>query len=277
MLSRAIRLGALVLLLGSGAWTAIGCTVLPTTISLPTLPSTSSTSSTTLDTQEDLNQWMPVGPGADRAQMRFEDATSSEMVLYRFDPALYRFHIVHQLPPLTIAAWSSALPDAQLLVNGVYFHEDNFPSGLVIASGTRIGDRQFDVDKSGVILMDHGLTLLKSAVSSTQLNAWHEAAQSYPFLIWNGMPAVATDTARVARRTIVGTDREGNVYVGVLADSALSLYSLSQSLITLPIHWQAVMNLDGGPSTGLVSHLPGRSEIINSYASVPNVFVVEKK
>ena len=245
--------------------------------SLSSLRPSPTTSSTRTGSGSASATWVKVDEGAERAQFTFAEATSSDIILYRFEPAYYRLRFAHHLPPLTVAAWASELPEARLLVNGVYFHEDNFPSGILITSGTRIGARQFDKDKSGVILLDGKPALLKSGLDPKAMNVWHEAAQSFPFLIWNGAAAVTTDTQKLARRTMIGTDKEGRVYLGVLPFSSLSLYGLSHALMTLPIRWQSVLNLDGGPSTGLMSRLGGYSEMINSYGAVPNVLVVERR
>ena len=183
--------------------------------------------------------------------------------------------VLHELPPAHVSEWFDHVTSAVMMTNGVYFHEDLFPSGLFIHGGKRIGARQFDADKSGVLSFTPKPEILRSVLSNEQIKVWQEAAQSFPFLIEDGAIAVATDTGRIARRTFIGLDRDGNVYMGIVPFAGLSLYELARALSRLPIPWDSVLNLDGGPSSGLFVRSGDGVEGLDSFVPVPNVIAVE--
>jgi hypothetical protein len=103
------------------------------------------------------------------------------------------------------------------------------------------------------------------------------AGQSYPFFLRQGKEAIEKDSGLIARRTFFGIDEGGLVYVGVVPDAPITLFQLMHLLKSLPVRWQAVINLDGGPSTGLASQTREKREVIESYTGVPNVLLVTKK
>lgn len=253
--------GSLVLLFGTS-----GC-------GMPTLPmaSTSTTPVVTTTTPATFT-WERVSTGLDRAEAVFSTTTGALMVIYRVSPKQFTAEITHSLPPKHLSVWGSVATGTTLLVNGVYFHEDYLPSGFLQVSGTRIGNRQFDQDKSGVLQFDP-FRILDTKAQPISLEVNKNIAQSYPFLVKNGMLGVTEDSGRVARRTFVGVDRDGLMYVGVVPYVPLSLFHLAQFLKQLPIRWTHVLNLDGGPSTGLWMQQGSRNELFDSYVPVPNILL----
>ena len=192
------------------------------------------------------------------------------MIFYRLSPKQYEAEFIHALPPKHLSVWGAEATGTTLLINGVYFHEDYLPSGFLQIQGNRIGTRQFDQSKSGVIAL-HPLRLIDTKTRSLKLETVPDVAQSYPFLLKNGILAVAEESGKVARRTFLGLDRDGTVYVGVAPYAPLTLYQLGQFLRQLPVSWAHVLNLDGGPSTGLWMKQGDRTELLDSYLPVPNV------
>ncbi len=239
-----------------------GCLPVPVLPVAPTL-SPPTASSTAL-------MWEEVGVGMDRAEAVFSSTTGATIIFYRLSPKDVKAEFLHSLPPKHLSVWGAEATNTALLVNGVYFHEDYLPSGFLRIQGTKIGTRQFDQDKSGVIL-SHPLRLIDTKKQPIKLDGVADAAQSYPFLLKNGMLAVAEESGKVARRTFLGLDREGFIYVGVAPYVPLSLYQLGQFLRDAPISWTHVLNLDGGPSTGLWAKHGGKTELFDSYVPVPNI------
>ena len=144
--------------------------------------------------------------------------------------------------------------------------------------GQRVGTRQFDLDLSGLIDLSSGaLKLINTKSEKANLKNLTEGAQSYPFLIMDGKSAVTEESGKLGRRTFIGLDRQQNAYVGVVPDEPITLRELSLALKTLDIDWDRVINLDGGPSTGLKFNTETYNELEDSYTIVPNVLVVEKK
>lgn len=212
--------------------------------------------------------------GLQEISFQYGSSTQERILLYRIDPEQYQFSFEYASSAKSIADWQLALGAPALVANGGYFHEDYSPSGLLIMRGNRIGERQFDFDKSAVLELAPEFLIIDTKEESFDAQNVREALQSFPLLIKDGMPAVKTDSGLKARRTFFGVDRDGSVYVGVVPDSEMSLYELAQALARMGTAWSRVLNLDGGPSTGIAA---GNGKIENSIFPVPSVIVVRKK
>lgn len=170
----------------------------------------------------------------------------------------------------------SATGTTDIAINGGYFHEDYSPSGYLVASGERIGHRQFDEDKSGL------LTITSNTIRIHDLNVTpleripHSdiAIQSYPFLIQNGEPAIKEDSKKLARRTAIGVTKQGDAYI-IISKKQISLYALGQALAESSLSFETVLNLDGGPSTGVVYRTPTSTYILDSVTPVPQVLLID--
>lgn len=107
--------------------------------------------------------------------------------------------------------------------------------------------------------------------------------QNGPILLDNvGGVRIDTDTGKMAARTAIGLDRDGNVLVIVLhqsllnTDNAMSLYQFAHLLKdTEPfagMGLRSVLNLDGGPSTGLAvggEYIPEIKNVQNIIITLP--------
>lgn len=232
----------------------------------------------TLEKASEIFAWKRVAEGVDRAKIAVPQGEwRPTLIVYRFDPSQYRFDFAHNQTAQSIRAWRDELADAKFIMNGVYFHEDGTPSGALRINGTSVSSRSFDADKSGLIVFDGIPKIIDTAGQPHVLSSTSSSAQSYPFLIKDGAPAVKEDSELLARRSFIGMDWDGLVYLGVYGDGEISLYDFGELLKTLPITWTHVLNLDGGPSTSFVSTFPDAEEIEDGYSAVPNVIVVRKK
>ena len=161
----------------------------------------------------------------------------------------------------------------------MYFHPDRWPSGWLKASGTIVGQRAFDVAKSALLeLSPRPVIEVDPARNVALQREAKDAAQSYPLLVAHGHALVTEDSGKVARRTFVATDRAGAYfYIGIVPYAEISLHELSQALAKLPVNWDNVLNLDGGPSSGLAYRDPDHAQTIDSYVTIPNVLTVYAK
>jgi len=226
---------------------------------------------------EEAASWQPVGNGIERLEQRFSTSTDARIVLYRFPATGFAWRFDQSGDPKRVGAWMDASSQAVLVINGVYFSEDFKPTGLFVSQSKRAGARQFDNNKSGLIILSPKVALLDTASEKYDVKSLREAAQSYPFLLKDGKAAIDKDTEKYARRSFFGLDRDGRVYVGIVPDEPLSLRELATALLKLDVSWDRVINLDGGPSSGLSFRSDAWHETVDSYAAVPNVIVVEKK
>lgn len=222
------------------------------------------------------HDWVDLGDGAQRLT-DLSVSPSITIELYRFPQTNYSFRFINSTEPKTVAEWAKTLPNATLISNGVYFHEDLLPSGFFVSNGQLVGTREFDTNRSGMIVLAPEVSIFEDiGVHPTLSKTTEEAAQSYPFLIKNGSLAIVSDSNQLARRTFLGTDTQGLVYIGIVPDDAVSLYELAKRLEKIPVSWDSVINLDGGPSSGLVDHTE-KPESMNSFVAVPNIVVVEPR
>lgn len=238
----------------------------------PTLPSEQGQSPQTAD-----GVWHVVDEGIERMEYFSSDADAS-VTLYRFQQGLFTWRFANATDPQMIGEWKKQFPSSVFVMNGTYFHEDYSPSGFLSVGGTRVGERQFDLDKSGLIDFSSGVRLVDTSKTKVNLSRITNGGQAYPFFYKDGKKAITKDTGLLARRSFIGTDTDGRVYLGVVTHP-ISLYELMGVLdeIDWPWHWDQVLNLDGGPSTGFIAETRDRQETVETYFPVPNVIIVERK
>lgn len=247
---------------------------------LPTRPRVTQTvtSTGTLEQVSLGGQWKSVSVDMDRLEYRYATTTQGYVVVYRFSPDAFHWHFeVSTSTPRSVRGWSEFLPNATVVINGLYFHEDYSPSGYLMSRGKQVGSRRFDPQKSGMIQLAPSVQLIDSRLEKKIDTTSTEAGQSYPFLVLDGKPAITKDSGLVARRSFMGIDRQGIIYLGIVPHDWVTLYRLSQITASLPVDWHNVINLDGGPSAGLSVRDSEGPELLNSDVPVPIVIVGERK
>ena len=223
--------------------------------------------------------WIPLADGmavatfADSDNMRF-------LTIFRISPETFTFSLRYDAAsPRTVAAWADVEPKAMLAANLGYFLEDYSPAGLLVLDGEPLADRSFDAEKSGIAVLAPEFSVLDTANEPRQETATH-AVQSYPLLVRSGIAAVTDDSGKSSRRTFIGEDRDGNMYVGSVTTGLMTLAQLSTALVeNTDIQWNHVLNLDGGPSTGIIARTAhGLAQgSADSITPVPGVFIATPK
>ncbi len=180
--------------------------------------------------------------------------------------------------PRTVSSWVSD-KEYMMVINAAYFLENNEPAGFFVREGIAEGQTMFDGDKSGVVVLDGGPHIV-DVTSREELLEMTNALQSYPYLIKDGEAAFATETGKYARRTAIGIGNKGVGYVIVSADRSISLHQLSTGLEELDrlcdqVSFDRVINLDGGPSTGVFFRDQGKTYIKDSFVPVPSVIQMQ--
>ncbi len=222
--------------------------------------------------------WNSRAAGIDRAQFAFSSSTASAVIVYRFALKDYALAFQHATSA-AISDWQKQLSNAQFVLNGVYFHAEQLPSGWFKSKEQVIGKRSFDVDKSALLTLQPKVDILAAPEEQKKAKTQSsEAAQSFPLLVSNGLTSIKTDSGKASRRTFIGIDQSRTyVYIGIVPYMSISLYELSQALVRLPVPWDMVLNLDGGPSSGIAFRDQTSPELIDSYVTIPNVIVVTPK
>jgi uncharacterized protein YigE (DUF2233 family) len=210
---------------------------------------------------------------------RFECAPPeclARIVVYRFPKDGFSWHFQNLTAPLTVAGHLSSNPKAIFAVNGVYFDEKGLPTGLLIAGGKAIGSKRYDDGKSAILELAPEPRIINTAKEKYDGANVIDGAQSYPLFIAGGvLQKVANE--KKARRTFAGEDDQNNIYFGIIPDDEVTLADAAALIVKTGVAWTNVLNLDGGPSSGLVSAIPGSTETINSIVQVPNAIVAENK
>jgi len=102
--------------------------------------------------------------------------------------------------------------------------------------------------------------------------------QSFPLLVKPGgllgFPAQYEDNLK-ARRTVIGQDREGRILFLVAPLGHYTLHQLSLTLVDLDLGLDIALNLDGGPSSGIILAEP--FEHIPAYSLLPLVILVHSR
>lgn len=222
-----------------------------------------------------IARWETVGVGLERMEFVSEDDVN--VLLYRFNPDGFDFRIEHRPEPQRIKAWSGEISGAHMVLNGFYFLEDYMPAGLLITDGQEVHKQEFDLDKTGIVRLAPDFDIIDTEIESFAEQGVLEAGQSYPFFFKQGRGSIKEDSGLLARRTFIGTDELGQVYVGLVWRDDVSLFELMNVLQEVDVDWYDVMNLDGGPSSGLAVETNGFGEIFDSAAPVPNVIVIQPK
>lgn len=234
--------------------------------------------SQSITSHERLSEWVTVDEGIQRYTALYsQPATGTRLVLYRFDPSLYIFKFVDAGIKKTLDQWRRD-EEALFVANAVYFDEQNGSQGFLRINGQEKGQRFYDLDKSGLIVLDYPPRLLDTQhTEASVLQRFSMSAQSYPFFIRNGKEAIEKDSGFIARRTFFGIDESGFVYIGIVPEAPVTLFQLMRLLASLPVRWQSVINLDGGPSSGIATKLRDHAEVFESYTGVPNIISVFRK
>jgi len=206
-----------------------------------------------------------------------------DIVLYKFDKDKFDFSFVNSKEPMRINDWRTELDEPLFIINGTYFNEDFTPSGFLVTDEGEVGTTWFDPDLSGIIDFTDEPVVIDTSNKRYKLKNFTNAAQSFPFYIIDGEIAVKDNKEQLARRSFIGIDTENNIYLGVAYDIKPDLYQMSVALDQMDIDWRHVLNLDGGPSTGMtIQQFTKRGKILdpiilNSTKRVPNVIVVNNK
>lgn len=189
-----------------------------------------------------------------------------DILLVKIDPKLFHFEI-YENKNLAEAKTISDIQEkegAVLSFNGSFFGEDFRPVTLLKSEGKILHklSKANLVNGVFVITKDNQPKLIE-AEKYTDDDKIDFAIQNGPILLdENGESQIISDTGKMASRTALGVDNENNVVLLIMKDSlftsgnSITLYKFAELLQK----WSAfrkmglnsVLNLDGGPSTGVM-------------------------
>ena len=99
------------------------------------------------------------------------------------------------------------------------------------------------------------------------------ALQSFPVLVKpGGQLGFPDEDSHSARRTVVGMDGNGRFLLILSRRGNFTLHQISAWLAASDLNLDIALNLDGGPSSGLL--LANPQENLSSLASLPSVIII---
>lgn len=232
--------------------------------------------------------WQEVAPGLELRAMTFQaqvDASPAEAMLLRIDPRRYTFRIAYAPDsPSTVSEWQMQT-GALAVINAGFFQPDYQTAGLLASDGEVFGLSFDQIDAEyygfcGMFSVTGGLPTLRKlgTIPYQPGEPLDQAVQGLPMLLEMGVPVSFDLPDRVARRTAIAIDRSGAVILISLPRSMVSLYQLRDWLAgAAELQLDAALNLDGGPSTGMMLRAGVWSMAFDSYSKVPSVLAVDDR
>ncbi len=220
--------------------------------------------------------WETVRPGLERRRSRRFDALDFQidaLYLLRLDPDLFRFDLgYHPGQPQRLEQWQ-ADTGALIVVNGGFFTPEYTATGLIILNGVPGGVSYEGF--GGMLTLIEGHPDLRGLAQEPYDPAekFDAALQSFPLLVHTGGQLGYTrPSEQRARRTVIAQDQAGRFILLVADRSQFTLPALSRYLLESDLALDIALNLDGGPSSGLL--LAESAEIVPAYVPLPSVILI---
>jgi uncharacterized protein YigE (DUF2233 family) len=206
-------------------------------------------------------QWQAIGRGLTftRVQVLQGGEVVTDLAVVKIDPASNAFRVFHGASR-AISAWQEQL-QAPIVFNGSYYQSNGQPCGLVIADGKPIGptgNRQmrgmFVAEPKGMspdLPRATILDLLTTRVDPKKL-PWTQGVQSFPLLLDYKGKIRVRDSEKRAHRTVIATDRNGNILVFNTSNRFFSLFEMAEFLKSSAFDIDSALNLDGGTEAQLL-------------------------
>jgi len=204
--------------------------------------------------------------------------STAEVNVYIFDRSKIRMQIHHNREPKLLQEWADSLPESDFVVNGGYFLENYEPAGALLINGVAQSSRVYDFERSGLFYVKNGyLEIIDTKNLESLIEFQSEDTsylQSFPFLIKDGESAIQEDSERLARRTVIGTS-SNSVFLVIVDSTPVSLYELMKILLEVEPDIEMALNLDGGPSTGLINRV--NDEKFLSLSPLPQILSISPR
>lgn len=209
-------------------------------------------------------QWRTLGRGLSFTRVEvIREGEDREVVatlaVVKIDPASNAFRVFHHAPQ-SITAWQQEL-QAPIVFNASYYGPGYEPVGLIIADGKASGpanNRQmrgmFVAEPKGIspdLPRATILDLLATPINPKNL-PWTQGVQSFPLLLDYKGNIRVRDSDKKSDRTVIATDRVGNILVFNTSNRYFTLREMAQFLKASKFEIDSAMNLDGGSEAQLL-------------------------
>ena len=205
-------------------------------------------------------QWRTLGQGLSFAEIKVfrEEEPVETLAVLRVDPANNAFRVLHHAPQ-SITAWQQEL-GAPVIFNASYYNHDGQPCGLIVSNGNPLGPLR-NVQMRGMFVAEpKGLapdlpraTILDLTVTPINVKnlPWTQGMQSFPLLVDTKGRIRVRNSGKASQRTVIATDRHGNILVVNTSEAYFTLYDLALFLKASALEIDTALNLDGGSEAQL--------------------------
>ncbi|MCA9991419.1 MAG: phosphodiester glycosidase family protein [Ardenticatenaceae bacterium] len=231
------------------------------------------------DLAEPDSGWELLRPGLERRVQQLPGEAGQvreRLYMLRIDPAGYQFNVAyHPGRPQMLQAWQ-AETGALVVMNGGYFTEEYLATGLIIVDGQPNGV-SYDGFAGMLAITPAGPELRWLAQQPYDpAEPLLAGLQSFPLLVKpGGVLGFPDESGQAARRTVIAQDRAGRFLFLIAGYGAFTLHELSQFLTNGDLDLDIALNLDGGPSSGIVLADPAESVLPQAF--VPAVITVQPR
>lgn len=251
----------------------------PLPTATPTATFTATSAPTSTPTPESANEWEQLQPGLERRTLRITSDGNYLESLYilRLEPTYFQFGVAYDPNGLWLDDWQEQT-GALIVINGGYFRQEGeqyIPNGLTVIDGLAMGTSFGDFGGMfAVIETGPELRWLAQRPYDPE-EPLLAALQSFPILVKPGgelgFPAEFEDNLP-ARRTVIAQDQVGRILLIVALQGNLTLHQLSVYLTDSDLELDMALNLDGGPSSGILLAQP--FEEIPALSPLPIVITI---
>lgn len=212
--------------------------------------------------------WQELRPGLERRVIQVSGAQNTpveRLNILRMDAEAYTFRLAYDPLGKSLETWLDET-SALAVFNGGYYRQEGkamIPTGLTVVNGQAMGQSYGDF--AGMLAVAGGEVSLRWLRQSPYDpgEALDCALQSFPLLVKPGgelgFPAELEDNLP-ARRTVIAQDRSGRFLALVAPMGYFTLHTLSAYLVNSDLDLNIALNLDGGPSSGLLLSEPREGE-----------------
>jgi len=209
--------------------------------------------------------WKTIGKGLSFTRIEVLDKQTIVECLevVRIDPNLNSFGIFHGQPQ-RISNWQECT-NAAVIFNASYFTSQGQPCGAVLVDGTTYGPLKNSAMRGMFVAEPRGLspdlpraTILDLTATPVDIKKlpWTQGLMSFPLLLDSRGAIRVKNSDLQSQRTVICTDRKGNILVCHTAGDYFTLYELAKFLKTIPLDIDMALNLDGGSKAQLLINTP---------------------
>lgn len=222
--------------------------------------------------------WQSIGTGVQIRKIPYQyNGVSYGFQVIKVDPKQFQLRLAYDQKGQTIRSWAKDVEG--IVINSGFFKEGNESVGLLYIDGKRLDDHRIRPAGTGLLVIKpQGIDImdLKNEAIPDEEELMN-AVQTFPVLISNGQVVADTSLTSEDRRTAIGKDVQGNIYLITAEFAHLGLYNFAKAVHDSGLQLTEVLNLDGGGSTGISVQTDTFQQFIDSETLVPTVLIVEKK